>query len=269
MGVGCALPTWADSAEGSSAKSREFTGIAASVNGADRTVTMDSFWGQRRFNVGNDCQVMAPGQPTASLADLHPGQKLDIRYEDDHGIRVAHEIDVRPMTVVGDVRSVDPNTHVLVLRHDAHDKRFEVASDCRVELRENKAGLLSNIQPGDRVTITYESPDQGSVAHAIAQTSRTFTGSITAIDTNERMLKAKAMFGDRTFNLANDCRIVINGNPDAKLGDLRIGDQVTFNYDDEDGVLVANRVGRAGAPSTENPPVVNNQGGPVTPPMNP
>jgi hypothetical protein len=49
---------------------------------------------------------------------------------------------------------------------------------------------------------------------------------------------------EKKFNLADGCRIVVANKPDASLRDLRIGDKVEFSYEDADGVLVANRIGR-------------------------
>jgi hypothetical protein len=46
----------------------------------------------------------------------------------------------------------------------------------------------------------------------------------------------------KKFNLADDCPIVVNGKLNGSWSDLRIGDRVSLNYDNEDGVLVANRV---------------------------
>jgi hypothetical protein len=53
---------------------------------------------------------------------------------------------------------------------------------------------------------------------------------------------------EKKFKLADECQIVVEGKSDAGLGGLRIGDQVAFSYEDADGVLVANRIGRDSIP---------------------
>ena len=78
--------------------------------------------------------------------------------------------------------------------------------------------------------------------------SLSFVGTVEAIDAETRTLKAEHLLTDRRFHLADDCPIVINGKPDGKLSDIRIGDTVMFNYENVDGVLVANRIARETGP---------------------
>jgi Cu/Ag efflux protein CusF len=97
--------------------------------------------------------------------------------------------------------------------------------------------------------VTYETPEGDATARQIAQTSATFTGSLTAIDLNERTIKAKQAFGTKKFNLADNCSIVVNGNADAKLRDLKPGDDLVFSYDVVNGVNVVNRIASADSPA--------------------
>ena len=45
---------------------------------------------------------------------------------------------------------------------------------------------------------------------------------------------------------------MLEGRLDRKLGELRIGDKITVNYDDVDGVLVVSRVGRESSPMRQD-----------------
>lgn len=116
-------------------------------------------------------------------------------------------------------------------------------------LRNNKSGTLEGIQPGYWVTVTYETPGGKAVAWQMAQTSATFAGSLRAIDLNDRTVKAKQAFGTKKFNLADHCATVVNGIADAKLRDLKPGDDLVFSYDVINGVNVANRIATADAPA--------------------
>ena len=78
---------------------------------------------------------------------------------------------------------------------------------------------------------------------------QTFKGTVVKVDDKDRTLKAEHFMADRRFHLADDCPIVVNGKPDGKLSDLRIGDTVMFNYENVDGVLVANRIARETGPA--------------------
>ena len=112
-------------------------------------------------------------------------------------------------------------------------------------MRGDKAGTVADIQPGNHVLITYEVPNGKPTAREIAQTSETFTGDLTAIDLDQKTMKAKAMFATKKFNVGDDCAVVINGKPDGKLTDLRPGESLTFSYDNINGVNVVNRIAPA------------------------
>ena len=93
------------------------------------------------------------------------------------------------------------------------------------------------------VKVVYE-PSNGSLAaQRIEQRDDRFVGTIRAIDAGTRTIKAKNMFTEKKFSLANGCRIVVQGSPDAKLSDLRIGEAIAVSFENVDGVLVADRIG--------------------------
>ncbi len=114
---------------------------------------------------------------------------------------------------------------------------------------ENPA-TLTDIQTGNHVTVTYETPGGTLTARQIAQTSIEFTGILTAIDLGEKTLKAKALFGSKKFNVADDCAIIINGRTGGQLSDLKPNDKLVFSYDEINGVNVVNRI----APAMETQP---------------
>jgi len=66
-----------------------------------------------------------------------------------------------------------------------------------VILRNDHSGQLPDVQPGNFVTVTYETPDNKLTALQIAQTSAKFSGTLTAIDLQDKTLKAKSTFGTR------------------------------------------------------------------------
>ena len=87
-----------------------------------------------------------------------------------------------------------------------------------------------------------------ATARQIAQTSATFNGSLTAIDLNDRTVKAKHAFGTKKFNLADNCAIIVNGKSDGKLRDLKPGDDLAFSYDVVNGVNVVTRIATVDTP---------------------
>src|SRR5262249_6588796 len=152
---------------------------ATSIDPAEKTVSIKSFWGTRKLNVADDCKVSLQDKAQASLPDLHPGQRLEISYEDAQGVLVAHQIAQHNVTFTGHVRAIDPEKHTLALRSHVLDKTFVIANDCKVVLRDEKPGGFADVLPGHRVTVIYETPNGTATARRINQTSETFSGALT------------------------------------------------------------------------------------------
>jgi Cu/Ag efflux protein CusF len=75
-----------------------------------------------------------------------------------------------------------------------------------------------------------------------AATEKTTSGTITALDAKEKVLKIQGMLFAKTFVLGDNCSLAVGNKADASLGEFRPGQKVTVNYRDADGVLVADRV---------------------------
>ena len=149
------------------------------------------------------------------------------------------------MQYEGTVKSIDAQDHILTLHWPAWDKQLTIGQNCRVVLRDDRSGTLAQIHPGDHVTVTYETPAGQPTVRQIAQTSRHFTGTLTAIDLGERTIKAKSLFDTKKFNVADDCTIVINGKINGSLRDLRPDESLVLSYDKIDGINVVNRIAPA------------------------
>jgi Cu/Ag efflux protein CusF len=224
---------------------KSYTGTVVSVDPQAHTLDAKGFLLSKKFNLGTDCAYALPDNKTGAISDVRPGEKVDIRYQDANGVLVADRVEQQPMRYEGMVKSIDPAAHTLTLRIHGMDKKFQIANDCNVMLRDDKSGALGDIQTGNHVTVTYETPDGTLTAREIAQTSIEFTGTLTAIDLGEKTLKARAAFGSKEFNVADNCAIVINGKPDGQLSDLKPNDKLVFSYDEVNGVNVVNRIAPA------------------------
>lgn len=224
---------------------KSYTGTVASVDPRERTLKVNGFVFNKKFNLGDACTYTLLDNNNGSIGDLRPGEKVNVTYQDADGVLVADRVAQEPMRYEGIVQAIDPNAHTLTLRDHGMDKTFQIANDCMVALRNNVSGALADIQIGDHVTVTYEKPQGTLTARQIAQTSIEFTGTLTAIDLGEKTLKAKSMFGSKKFNVADNCVIVINGRTNGQLSDLKPEDKLVFNYDEVNGVNVVNRIALA------------------------
>ncbi len=70
----------------------------------------------------------------------------------------------------------------------------------------------------------------------------TFTGRIDDIHPPQRKLTVRAVVVSKTFTAAADCKIVTRDKPNAGFEDLKRGDEVDVTYQDQQGVLMAQRI---------------------------
>ncbi len=229
---------------------KTYTGTVTSVDPKEHTLDVKGFAWSKKFNLGDSCTFALLEKPDGALADLHTGQKVSVGYLDASGVLVADRVQQEPMNYEGMVKAIDPAAHTMTVHLRMLDKTFQLADDCKVVLRNDKSGTLADIKPGSHVTVTYEIPGEKLTARQIAQTSTAFTGTLTAIDLDEKTVKAKSVFNSKKFNVGDNCAIVLNGKPGAELRDLKPGDRLEFSYDTVNGINVVNRIGVAekGAP---------------------
>ena len=240
-----AIKSPADQTATAAQPEKNYTGTIVSVDPQEHTLKAKWFLFTKKFNLGDDCVYTLLDKNPATAGDLRPGEKIAVNYQDANGVLIADRVEQLPMRYDGMVESIDTNANTLTLHLSAMDKTFQIANDCGVTLRDDKSGTLDDIKVGDHVTVTYETPNDKLVARQITQTSSEFTGTLTAVDLNDRTLKAKAMFDTEKFNVGDNCAIVIDGKPDGKLADLRLNDKLVLSYDKINGVNVVNRIAPA------------------------
>jgi len=228
---------------------KHYTGNVVAVDSQEHILNVRGWLFGKQFNLGDRCAYVLPGQAVGSLNDLRPGEKIQVTYQKEQGVLVADRIDQVPMSYEGMVKSIDPVNRTLTVHVHALDRDFQIASACRIVLRNNLPGAITDIQPGDHVTVTYEVPGDQPTARQIAQTSQTFTGSLIALDLGERTVKAHGGLNTKKFSLADGCAILINGKLDGRLDELKPNERLEFTYDEVNGVNIVNRI----APATEPP----------------
>ena len=220
------------------------TGTITALDPREQTMQLQG-WTlfHKSFNLGRSCAYMLPGNLTGTIDDLRPGEKVNVAYQKVQGVLIADRVTQIPVTIEGKVVSVDPIANKMVVHQRAHDKTLVIATGCKVVLLKQQPGSLADVRVGDHVTVTYETPNDTPTARQIAQTSNEYVGTVTAIDTIDRTVKARATFDSKKFVIGDDCSIVLNGRPNARLNDLKPDDKLTFSYDEINGVNVVNRIG--------------------------
>src|ERR1700690_4433759 len=190
---------------------KSYTDTVVSVDAKEHTLVVEGFFSRKTFNLGDNCAYTFEDKGAGTIGDLHPGQRVEVDYQEMHDVLVADRVTQEPMCYEGTVKAYDPVQRTLTLHVRGWDKAFPIAADCKVLLRGDKSGSLADIQTGNYVTVTYETPNDKPTARKITQTSSTFTGSLTAIDLDTKTVKAKSLYDTKKFNLGDNCAIVIAG----------------------------------------------------------
>jgi Cu/Ag efflux protein CusF len=239
-------------------KHRSFTGSIRTVDARERTITVESFLMTKSFATGDHCRVQLDDKPVASLNDLLPGQRVEVKYLTTDGVNVASRIVQENSAFTGHVSSLDVTGKVIKVKQGLATRAFKISDSCKFNLREENGQGLAGLKIGHKVTVRYAPTLQQNVAFKIELNSRVVTGTIEALDAKSGTLKTRQTLAGKTFKFGEDCVIVIDGKVGAKIRDLRGGDKITCHYEDVDGVLVANRISLDGpaAPAADlNRPV--------------
>jgi len=232
-----------------SSDSYTYTGTVEAVHPGQRLVDIKGdFWLTKTFLLGDHCAYMLWDRQPGALGNFRPGDRVTVSFKNANGQLVAERLEQESLTRSGLVKSLDPAAHTLTLAGRWRDETFQLPANCRIVLYNDKAGAIADVQPGDRVTITYETPNHQPTAEQIAQSSQQFTGKLTAIDLTDRTIKADAVFGSKTLHVPDNCVIVENGQAGCKLRDLKLGGNFAFSYNQVDGVDMVDRI--AAAPSS-------------------
>jgi Cu/Ag efflux protein CusF len=229
---------------------KDYTGTVTAVDLKENTLETKGFLFGKKFNLGSACLYSFIGDTNGAETGLHAGQKVTVAYQDVDGVLVADRIEQQPMRFEGRVKSIDPTAGTVTVHEDGlgMDKEFQFAAGCKVMLRDNRSGVVNDIQPGNYVALVYETPPGMPTIQIISQTSEKFTGTLTAIDLDERTIKAKSLFSEMKFSLGDSCVIVANGKTNGQMSDLKPDDKMVFTFDEINGVNVVNRI----APANDN-----------------
>lgn len=233
------------------------TGTVDAVDPNEHVLSIKGWLLRRSFNLGASCTYTLLDKPAGTAADLRPGEKVVVSYQNAHGVLIASRVEQQPMQYEGAVKTIDAEKHLLTLQNG---KQLSIADGCKIVLRDQKPGTFADLRPGNHVTVTYETPAGKPVARQIAQTSVDFTGTLTAIDLGEKTLKAKSFFDTKKFSVADNCVVVMNGKTGGRLSDLRPAEKFVFSYDEINGVNVVNRIAPAEAqtqPQSQQPVAAN------------
>ena len=103
------------------------------------------------------------------------------------------------------------------------------------------AGLLLAVAPN--IVVRADDVATNPVPPEIQRPlDNTVSGPISGIDASTRILKLSGAFANKIFKVNREAKVVISTMPEAKLEDLKVGDQVEVSYQEKDGVFLVSHI---------------------------
>jgi len=146
------------------AKQRQFAGKVAEVDATARTITLAARGEEGKpmvVKVTADAKISVDGKD-AKLADVAKGATvtLGLSSAKDGQMREVNEVAVAGPTFAGSVKRIDATT--ITIGNERTDRVLKLAEGGTVMIGE-KAGKLSDLKVGDRVTVTMTSDESAAV----------------------------------------------------------------------------------------------------------
>jgi hypothetical protein len=69
-----------------------YSGTLRSIDLQARTIIVDGSAVPRKFEVPTDAEIMVKGKPKGELGDLMVGDGVQVKYTEDDGMNVAHQV---------------------------------------------------------------------------------------------------------------------------------------------------------------------------------
>jgi hypothetical protein len=218
-----------------------YSGTVTAVDTNDNMLTVHGYLFSRHFVLANDCKLAEPDKNRASLADLRPGERVDVHYKAANGIRVANHINAEEMRFTGTVEVFDVNQHTLTVHRRGLNRTFTLADNCRVLGNGDRKEASNNIHWGDQVTVVYELPQNRTIAREVDLPGKVITGSLDNINMADQTVNV----GKEKFYIGDHCVIIANDNFNARMDDLRMGRNYALTYETVGGINIVNRIGPA------------------------
>lgn len=143
----------------------------------------------------------------------------------------------------GTIVAIDAKERVLTVKWWAMFKKsFNLGDNCAVSQLENSHAEVSDLRPGEKVSVGYEKANGVLIANRIEQEPMRFEGMIKAIapDHGSIMLHGSTM--DQQWLVANDCKITLRNGKPGTFNDIQLGSHVTVTYETPDDQRVIRQI---------------------------
>ncbi len=150
----------------------------------------------------------------------------------------------------GRVATVEPQDHVLKVKGLLLSKSFNLGDSCQYTFLDQRAGSVSDLHPGQKVTVGYQNAQGVLVADRVEQRPLRYEGAVKKVDPNTHQLTVRRSLIAKTFRIGDDCPVVLHGGKTGTLADVQPGEHVTVTYEVPAGHATARGIEQTSAKFT-------------------
>jgi RNA polymerase sigma factor (sigma-70 family) len=255
-----------------------FSGTVKSVDAAKGSITISATKGDtsidRTFEVAKEAHVSVDGKET-NLNDVKAGLRANVKLSEDQKTAVA--IGCEGPTVIGELKEVAADKKTLKVAvsvptdktdktspRKTEEQTIKVAEDARVIADGQKKATLSDLKAGSTVAVQISADGERAisiVSPAKGPAGPMIIGELKSVATDKKTLtvavrvltdktdKTSAKIEEKTIKVADDARVVVDGNKQSTLADLKSGSSVAVQLSKDGEKAVAISSPAKGGPS--------------------
>ncbi len=135
-------------------------------------------------------------------------------------------------TYSGTIVSVDTNELVLTVKWWAMFKKsFNLGGDCAVSQLENSHARITDLRPGEKVSVEYQDAHGVLIASRIEQEPMHAEGMVKSIAPDHGVMTLHSSTMDRQWLVADNCKVTLRNGKPGTFDDIQIGSHVTVTYE--------------------------------------
>lgn len=150
-------------------KNLTFSGTISALDNTTHQVTVHNTWGNKAFALADDTKYVSRDKSSATLDDLRLGNKVEVIYEVENGAMKAVRLEQHSLHFSGVINAVDTTTRTVKARQLLSEKKFTLASDCKIFVDGKPGGHLADLLLGKSAEFDYDDVGGVYVVNRIGQ----------------------------------------------------------------------------------------------------
>ncbi len=143
-------------------------GMVKAIDLARQQLVLRHWDHDRAFTLAKDCNVVLHDQESGALDNIKPGDHVAVVYETPGGSDVVCQIARTSASFTGSVAAIDLPHRAVSVEGVFGAKQFSVANDCSIVMNNTTEAPMTELRPGQRLTVSYDEVNGVNVADRIA-----------------------------------------------------------------------------------------------------